>query len=304
MKNKKSLGNLLLFITAFIWGVAFVFQRSGMDHIGPFTFMAARCLLAVISLGILLVFMKGARKAFAFSKDTIRGGILCGILLTAGNNLQQAGIVYTTAGKAGFITALYILLVPILGRIFFKYRIKLRIVIAVLMGTIGLFLLCAGESLFSGEDTAINFGDILVIISSLFFALHIICTDKFVSRVDAVQMSLIQFMVCTVLGFFMAFLFEEPTIAGIKDAALPIAYVGILSAGVGYTLQIVGQKYTEPAAASLIMCFESVFAAIAGTLVLKETMSPREIAGCIIMFVSIVLVEVKLPEKSSVKHTQ
>lgn len=257
-----------------------------MDHITPITFMASRCVLATLCLGILLLVMKGPAKAFKFNQATLRGGILCGLFMTFANNFQQIGMVSTSAGKAGFITAMYILLVPLGNFIIFKIKPPKVAVISVLLGTLGLFFLCVNE------EFAIVPGDLWVIACAITFTGHIICTDKFVEKADPVQMSFIQFAVCMVLGWILAFIFEEPSWAGIQEAWVSIAYCGVISAGVGYTLQIVGQKYTEPATASLLMSFESVFAALSGAVLLHETMSGREAAGCVIMFVAILIVEI------------
>ncbi len=277
----------MLFITALIWGVAFVFQRTGMDHIGPISFMAARCTLAVIVLGIVLIVIKGPSKAFKINKQTATGGLICGLLLTFANSFQQMGMVYTTAGKGGFITALYIILVPLANWLFFKKKPKPLVLIAVFLGTVGLYLLSIKD------DFTIGKGDFLVMLCAVIFTGHILVTDKFGGKVDAVQMSFVQFAVSAVLGWIWAFAAEEPTPAALMDARVAIAYCGIFSAGVGYTLQIVGQKYTEPATASLIMSLESLFAAFSGYLLLQETMSSRELIGCAIMFVAIILVEIK-----------
>ena len=285
MENKRIKGSIRLLITALVWGVAFVFQRTGMDHITPLTFMASRCVLASISLAIVLLIIRGPSKAFKFSKTTLRGGILCGIFMTVANNFQQVGMVSTTAGKAGFITAMYILLVPLGNFIIFKEKPPRVSILAVLLGAVGLFLLCVNE-----EFTIVP-GDLWVMACSLMFTGHIICTDRFAEKADCVQMSFIQFVVCVVLGWIIAFIFEEPSWSGIREAWVSIAYCGIISAGLGYTLQILGQKYTEPATASLLMSFESVFAALSGAVLLHETMSGREAAGCVIMFVAILIVE-------------
>lgn len=286
MKNKSFFGSIILLITAFVWGVAFVFQRTGMDHITPITFMASRCFLAVISLGILLLIMKGPAKAFKFNRATIKGGVLCGLFMGIANNFQQIGMVSTSAGKAGFITAMYILLVPLGNFIIFKIKPPKIAVFAALLGVVGLFFLCVNE------EFTIVAGDIWIMACAVTFTGHIICTDKCVEKADVIQMSFIQFLVCTVLGWILAFIFEDPSWSGIKEAWVSIAYCGVISAGVGYTLQILGQKYTEPATASLLMSFESVFAALSGAMILHETMSGREAAGCVIMFVAILIVEI------------
>lgn len=289
MKNKRILGTICLFITAFIWGVAFVFQRTGMDHIGPITFMAARCVLAVVCLGILSVVLHG-KDAFKFDKPTLTGGLICGVLLTFANNFQQIGLVSTSAGKAGFITAMYILLVPLVSVLIFKKRQSSVIMAAVGMGAVGLFLLCVNENF------TINTGDLWVIACALTFTWHIIVTDKFAQTADPIKMSFLQFLVTTVLDWILAFIVETPTIDALFEARISILYCGILSAGAGYTLQIFGQRYTEPAAASLIMSLESVFAALSGALILGERMSTKEIIGCVIMFAAILLVEFRQTE--------
>lgn len=274
-------------MTAFVWGVAFVFQRTGMEHIGPASFMAARCTLAVIVLGIILILFRGPDKAFKFSKETVKGGMICGVLLTFANNFQQMGMVYTTAGKGGFITALYIILVPLGDRIFFKEKPRPQVLAAVFLGAAGLYLLSVKE------DFTVTKGDFLVMLCAIVFTGHILVTDRMVDKVDPVQMSFLQFAVCTVLGWIWAFIAEEPAIADIIEARVAIAYCGIVSAGIGYTCQIVGQKYTEPTTASLIMSLEALFAALSGWLLLQETMSGRELLGCVIMFIAIILVETK-----------
>jgi drug/metabolite transporter (DMT)-like permease len=287
LKNKKVLGSTLLFITAFVWGVAFVFQRTGMEHIGPASFMAARCVLAVIALGIVLIFAKGPVKAFKFNKATIKGGMICGVLLTLANNLQQTGMVYTTAGKGGFITALYIILVPLGNWLFFRKKPRPLVLAAIFLGAAGLYLLSVKDNF------TVTKGDFFVMLCAIVFTGHILVTDRMVDKVDPVQMSFLQFVVCALLGWIWAFIAEEPTLTSIIEARVAIAYCGVISAGVGYTCQIVGQKYTEPATASLIMSLEALFAALSGWLLLQETMSGRELIGCAIMFIAIILVETK-----------
>ena len=249
--------------------------------------MAARCLLAVIFLSVLCMAVYGPSNAFRFDKATLAGGLGCGILMTIANNLQQMGMVYTEAGKAGFITAMYILIVPVLNVLIFRRKEPLKTWIAVALGLLGLYLLCG----FGGSS--IEKGDLLVFGCAVFFSGHILCSDRFAGKAEVVKMSLLQFFVSFVLSTVTALLTEEVSLAGIWNGRIAVAYCGILSAGVGYTLQIYGQKSVRPAAASLIMSFEAVFAVIGGWLLLRETMSLRELLGCAVMFAAIILVQVR-----------
>ena len=278
-------GSILLFLTAFIWGIAFAFQRSGMEYIGPVTFMAARCFLAIIFLAVLCTAIYGPSKAFKFDRNTVLGGLGCGVLMTVANNLQQMGMVYTEAGKAGFITAMYILIVPVLNVLLLGKKEPLKTWIAVALGLFGLYLLCAAGT------ASVEKGDLLVFGCALFFSGHILCSDRFAGRAEIVKMSFIQFFVSFVLSTVTALLTEEVSLSAIWAGRVAVAYCGILSAGVGYTLQIFGQKYVKPAAASLIMSFESVFAVIGGWFILGESLSLRELAGCAVMFAAILLVQ-------------
>ena len=291
MDNNSLKGSILLFITAFIWGIAFAFQRSGMEYIGPITFMAARCLLAVIFLGVLCMVKYGPGDAFRYNKETLAGGLGCGFFMTIANNLQQMGMVYTPAGKAGFITAMYILIVPVLNVLILKKKESIKTWIAVAVGLLGLYLLCATEGF------SVEYGDLLVFGCAVFFSAHILCSDRFAGKAEVIKMSFIQFFVSFVLSSVIAFLFEDISWQGLWAGKIAVAYCGVLSAGVGYTLQIAGQKSVKPAAASLIMSFESVFAVIGGWLLLHETLSVRELAGCVVMFIAIVLVQLDFKNK-------
>ena len=277
----------MLLGAAFIWGVAFVFQVEGMDHITPVAFMASRCFLASVFLAILVVILRGPKNAFRFDANTLKGGLGCGLAITIANNLQQIGIQYTTAGKAGFITAMYMILVPIYGAVIFRRRTDLKTWLAVLIGAAGMYLLCIKEGFTIGQ------GDAYVIGCAVVFAGHIVCADYFAPKADAVKMSFLQFFVSFVLSTIWALIAESPTFEQIWDARVSIAYCGIMSAGVGYTLQLMGQQRTKPEAASLIMSLESVFAALAGWVMLKEAMSGRELLGCALLFGAIILVQSK-----------
>ncbi len=295
MKNRKMLGNILLLLTAMIWGTAFAFQRTGMEHIEPFSFGAARFALSAVVVGVpaLLRERKRARctppsgkeAERARRRDTLRGGICCGCFLGVANMLQQAGLLYTTAGKAGFITALYILLVPILELLLFGKRNGARIWLAAAIGVAGLYLLCVTESF------SLSRGDAQVCLCALVFAGHILCCARFAGRGDPIAISAIQFAVAALLPAVGALLFEQPSWAKIVSAAVPILYCGLISGGMGYTLQMIAQRWTEPAVASLLMSLEAVFAVIGGALLLSERMSGREALGCAVMFAAILLVQ-------------
>ena len=304
MKKKRIIGNLLLLLTAFIWGTAFVFQRVGMDYIEPLTFVSTRMVLATFVLYIVVRISEArdkkenpsqvltAEAVVQRKKDTVIGGICCGVFLTLGTSFQQMGIVYTTAGKTGFITALYIIFVPVIGWIFLRKKISWLVGAGVALATVGMYFLSIKDELLLTK------GDTLVFMCAIFYALHILCCDYFVKKTDVLRLALYQFATCAVLVGLFAFIFETPTIEKIVDAAVPILFTGVLSAAVGYTLQMIAQKYTDPTVASLIMSLEAVFGVLAGWLILREIMSPREIIGCVIVFIAIILVQVPLPEKN------
>lgn len=292
MKKEQMRNSLLLLLTAAIWGVAFVAQSVGMDYVGPFTFNGVRSLIGGI---VLLPLVLGARRkepasgAGASDKKTLLlGGVLCGAVLFAASSLQQIGIQYTTVGKAGFITACYIVIVPLLG-LFFGKRCGLFTWLAVALALVGLYLLCITETLSVGK------GDLLMLGCALLFSVHILVIDFFSPRVDGVAMSCIQFFVCALLSAVPMLAGERPQLSAILAAWAPVLYAGVLSCGVAYTLQIVGQKGMNPTVASLILSLESCISVLAGWLILGQRLSGREILGCLVMFGAIVLAQ--LPQK-------
>ncbi len=295
--------SLLLLLTATIWGVAFVAQSVGMDYIGPFTFNAVRSLIGAAVLIPCIAFLdklkekEGGEKALSREGDKktlFTGGIACGIILAIATSLQQIGIMYTTVGKAGFLTAMYIIIVPLLG-VFFRKRVGPRIWASVMIAAIGLYLLCMTGSF------RLEFGDILVLLCALIFSFHIMVVDHFSPIVDGVRMSCIQFLTCGILCGVCMFLFEAPRLSLIIAAWQPVLYAGVMSCGVAYTLQIVGQKGMNATVASLIMSLESVISVLAGFILLHEVLSRRELAGCVLMFAAIILAQLPAKEKPQEK---
>ena len=293
MKNKRLLGNIMLLVTAAIWGIAFVFQRTGMEYVGPYTFGASRMTLSAVMVWAVSFAIEAVSKnkpdykepTQSFKRNTLFGGLCCGAALMAATTTQQIGLIYTEAGKAGFLTALYIVLVPVISLLVFRRRMSLMTGLGVILGAAGLYLLSI-----SGNFT-INRGDSFVIICAICFSVQILLIDHFVAIADPVRIAAMQFTVCAAISWILAFRFENPSLEGMLAAASGILYCGILSGGCGYTFQMVAQKYTEPTTASLLMSLESVFALIGGTLILHETRTTREIIGCVIMFAAIIIVQ-------------
>lgn len=307
--NSKLRGSIMLFTTAFIWGSAFVAQKAGMDYIGPFTYNGLRCLIGALVLVPVILIVNALQKKKGIGelstagsaketqpaingdrKTLLIGGLACGAALFIGSSLQQIGLVYVSAGKVGFITALYIVLVPILG-LFLGRKVRRILWLSVALATIGLYLLCIKE------DFTIGKGDLLVIACALGFAVHILIIDHFSPKVDGIKMSCLQFLFAGLFSLPFMFLFETVDWSNIYDCRIPILYTAVMSCGIAYTLQILGQKDVEPAVASLILSLESVFAVIMGIIVLHEQISGRELMGCIIMFAAIVLAQ--LPAKKA-----
>lgn len=292
-KDKRILGSLLLLIGTAIWGFAFAFQRDAMNVIGPYSFGASRMTLAAAvtwAVALASASMRRRREGTVaetpqYRANTVKGGLICGAALMLATTSQQIGLIYTPAGKAGFITAMYIVIVPLLSMIFFRKRYGAFTFIGIALGIGGLYLLSASEGL------NITKGDLLVLLSALFFALQILAIDRFVGNADALRMAAWEFTVCAAASWVIALIAEKPEPAQFAAAAAGILYCGVLSGGAGYTLQMVGQKYTDPAAASVLMSFESVFAVLGGVLLLRESLSSKELIGCILMFAAVIIVQ-------------
>ncbi len=313
--TKRMRGNALLLLAAFIWGLSFVAQSEGMKYIGPFAFIGIRSMLAGVSLAIFLgvraLVTSGKRRVKESvqsipedaaeakrerRKNLFLGGGCCGVILFAATMLQQIGILHTNEpGKAGFITALYLILVPLAG-IFFRKKIGLKIWIAVVLGVCGMYLLCITEGFHMAT------GDLYLLGCAFVFTLHILVIDHFSPKVDGVVMSCIQFLLCGVFGMTGMFLTETVELSHVLSAWLPLVFSGVFSGGIAYTLQIVAQKDTEPAIASLLMSLESVFAVFGEWLILGQLLSGREFAGCGLMFAGIILTQ--LPEKQGGKRSK
>ena len=291
MKHRTA-NNLLLALTAFIWGSAFVAQSVGMDHVGPFTFNSIRSFMGgIVLLPVILILRRQSGRTNKNEKNGLLlwiGGICCGIALAAASSLQQIGLIYTSAGKAGFITAMYILIVPVMG-IFIGKKAGMKTWIGVALAVAGMYFLCITDGFH------IDRGDFLVFLCAVIFSVHILLIDYFSPKTDGVALSCIQFFVCGILCAVPMLISERPKIAEIAGAWMPLAYAGVLSCGVGYTLQIVAQKNTDPTVASLILSLESVFSVLTGWVILGEKLSGRELFGCVLVFIAVILAQ--LPKK-------
>lgn len=290
----------MLLLTAFIWGTAFVAQSVGMDYLEPFTFNGVRCLIGAIALlPCIWFFNRGKEKENKINdenakRDLIKGGIACGILLFAASSLQQIGLVYTATGKAGFITAFYIVLVPVFG-IFLHKKIGWKVWTAVAIALAGLYFLCITEAF------TIGVGDIYVLLCALIFSVHILVVDHYAPKVDGVKLSCIQFLVAGIVSIPFMLILESPKMGNMMTSWFPLIYAGVFSCGIAYTLQILGQKNVNPAIASLILSLESCFSVLSGWVILGERLSARETIGCIMMFAAIILAQI--PDKKSSADT-
>lgn len=307
MGNKQIFSGLMLALTALIWGAAFVAQSVGMDYVGPITFNGMRNVLAALFLVPVIWIMD--RRAVKKQQPTgrpqtkqqravlLRGGVSCGILLTLATTAQQMGMQYASVGKAGFITALYIVIVPVLGVLFLHKRSGLQVWAGVVIALGGLYLLCMTD-----DGLALGKGEWLVLLSSVLFSLHILVIDHYSPMVDGTRLSCIQFVVVAVICVPLSIAAEQPSLSAVLSAWAPLLYAGILSSGVGYTLQIVAQKNVQPTVASLILSLESVFSVLAGWVLLHQNLSARELTGCVLMFGAIILAQ--LPSKNKTTAVQ
>ena len=308
MKQLQVRNSFLLLLAAVIWGIAFVAQSVGMEYVGAFTFTCVRSWIGGFVLIPCIYFLqkinKEEKKEYLKSqkeleterKNLLLGGILCGIFLTIATCLQQIGMQYTSVGKAGFITAFYIIIVPILG-IFLRKKCSAFVWIGVLFALAGLYCLCITDNSFS-QGVWIEKGDLYIFLCAFVFSCHILCIDYFSEQVDGVKMSCIQFFLCGMLTTIPMFLLEQPSFENILLAWKPILYAGILSNGGAYTLQIIGQKGMNPTVASLILSLESVISVLAGLLILGQKLSERELIGCVLMFIAIILAQLPKKEKN------
>lgn len=288
MKN-----TVFLLLTAIIWGAAFVAQSVGMDYVGAFSFNCVRCILGGFSLlPVIFIRKRHGNQKKGERRNLLTGGAACGVILAAASSLQQIGIGYTTTGKAGFLTTIYIVIVPLLG-IFFHRKPKPIIWGSVVLAIAGMYFLCMGK----GGGFSLGVGDAALILCAVLFSFHILTVDHFSPLVDGVELSCVQFFVSGIVcGVFML-LFETPNLSQLLLAWVPLFYAGLLSCGVGYTLQIVGQRDYDPTVASLLLSLESVFSALAGWLLLGQTMQPRELFGCALVFAAVICAQLAGQQK-------
>ncbi len=287
---------LLLLLSAVIWGFAFVAQRAGMEFTGPFTFNALRFALGSLSLlpFILINRRKNSKDISgtdpSASKNYFKGGIILGSILFVASSFQQVGIVYTTAGNAGFITGFYVILVPIFG-IFIGKKTHFNVWIGSALALAGMYLLSVKQNL------TVSYGDILVFFAAVFYALHVLTIGHYATKSDNLKISALQFAVCSIYSIIAAFLFETPELSGIIEAAIPILYGGVFSVGIAYTLQLIGQRKAHPAPAAIILSLEAVFAVFGGWLILNEVVTINTLAGCLLMLTGMILAQLNFVKK-------
>lgn len=295
MNSKRLRANILLLLTAAIWGFAFVAQRVSSQYVGAFTFNGIRFFLGSLSLIPLIIYFDNRKKnentiEVSIKKTTV-SGVLVGVILYAGSTFQQIGLIYTTAGKSSFITGLYMLVVPIIG-MFLGHKMGKNSWIGVGLAVVGLYLLSINENF------SIGYGDLLEVICAVFFAVHILTIDYFSNKVDSLKLSCVQFATCSFLSITSALIFEQISISSISYALVSILYGGLLSVGVAYTLQVVAQKNAKPSHAAIILSMESVFGAIGGALLLGERMNPKGYIGCILILGGILVSQIKFSKRN------
>ena len=301
-KKRNLTGSLMLLFASIIWGGSFVAQDIALENVHSFTFNATRTLIGfVMLLPLILVFDKLAHRSgegkkyrprIDFTRSELIGGLVCGVLLCMAMNLQQTGLAFSSPGKAGFLTALYIVFVPIFN-IFFKKIPSPAIIVSVAVAIVGAYLLSVTESF------RIGLGDTLLILCGVVYAFQIIAVERFAGKTRGLQLSCVQFTAAGLLSLVLAFLFEEPSITAVLDAALPILYCGVLSTGVGFTLQVIGQARVPSAVASLLMSLESVFALIFSAIILNARLSSRETVGCLLLFTAVIIAQLPTVARST-----
>lgn len=300
-KKMRILGPVLLVSAAMIWGLSFVAQKQGMEYVDGFTFNGIRSLIGGIVL-LPVIFIRSKKNPIRLSpaekkqsrKDNVKSILIVGTMLCIGSNLQQFAFDYIEPGKVGFITALYMLLVPLISFIAYKKKQPVTTWIGVLLGVGGLYMICMGGS----ASFSLGKGEILALLCSIAFALHIIVIDKFASKMDCIVLSCGQYFVTGIVSCILMFIFEKPDINGIMQAAVPILYAGIMSCSCAFTFQIIGQKYTDPTLASMLLCLESVFSVIFSFIILGERMTTIEYIGCAVMFTAIIIAQLPAKKKA------
>lgn len=293
--KKQRLANMALLLAAFIWGTAFVAQSVGMDYVGPFTFLWVRSFVGALALLPVILVRSISEKKIGVKegnlpnnrKTLIMGGLWCGLALCIASNLQQVGIQYTSVGNAGFITSMYMLIVPVFS-IFLGKKVKKKIWCCIVVAAIGMYLLSISE------EFSVSKGDIIMAGCAVFYALQIMIVDYYAPKTDGVKLSCLQFVVTGIITMFMALVFEEPNLQNILKAAVPILYAGVFSSGVAFTLQIVAQKYAEPTIATLFMSMESVFSMLGGIVVLNQIPTKREALGCLLVFMAVLASQIDI----------
>lgn len=300
-KKMRIIGPILLISAAMIWGLSFVAQKQGMEYVEGFTFNGIRSLIGGIVL-LPVIFFRSRKNPVKLSpvekkqtrKDNIKGILIVGTMLCIGSNLQQFAFDYIEPGKVGFITALYMLLVPLISFIAYKKKQPVTTWIGVILGVGGLYMICMGGA----SSFSLGKGEILAMLCSIAFALHIIVIDKYAPKIDTIVLSCGQYLVTGIVSCILMFIFEKPDAGNIMQAAVTILYAGIMSCSCAFTFQIIGQKYTEPTLASMLLCTESVFSVIFSFIILGERMTVIEYVGCAVMFIAIIIAQLPAKKKA------